>query len=44
MDGTFDRKIAQRTIGNKLLPVVFEAQREDGAFLIITAYYAKKEK
>jgi hypothetical protein len=37
MPATFDRKIAQRKMGNKLLRVVYEEK-------IVTAYYTKQER
>jgi hypothetical protein len=41
-EARFSRKIAQKNIDNKLLRVVYEL--EYGTHIIITAYYAEKER
>lgn len=41
-DSVFDRKIAQRKVGNKLLRVVYE--EVGGVYIIITAYYTQAER
>lgn len=38
----FNRKIAQRKIGNKLLRVVYEEEHE--VYIIVTAYYTEANR
>ncbi len=42
MDARFDRKIAQKILGDKLLRVIYE--QEDNVYIIVTAYYTKPER
>ncbi|MBI2084643.1 MAG: DUF4258 domain-containing protein [Candidatus Aenigmarchaeota archaeon] len=42
IEGRFDRKIAQKIVGNKLLRVIYE--QEDNIYEIVTAYYTKRER
>lgn len=39
-DSRFNRKIASKTIGNKVLLVIYEQERH--IYIIITAYYIEK--
>ncbi len=42
IDSKFGRKIAQRTVEDKMLRVIYE--QKDNVYIIITAYYTKSER
>ena len=42
IEGRFGRKIAQKAIKDKLLRIVYST--ENGAYIVITAYYTRPER